>query len=220
MLEKKQTTTFKKWLINLPDNVQDIVNDYIDRVIEGNTSNCKKLRKGISEIVINYQRVYIVYYTILQNKTILLLLSGGNKGGNQKEQNKDIEKAIMIKEYMKQQGGNMKKEKEIIDKTDWHIDKEDYDTTFAKIISKNPKRLKVFKKHIIEKYNKTKNLPIFLEDLKIIAVAEGNIAELARKSNMKRPNIYRVLSRDNNPTFEKVSIIAHNLGIDFVAKST
>ncbi|MDR3244740.1 MAG: type II toxin-antitoxin system RelE/ParE family toxin [Elusimicrobiota bacterium] len=103
-LEAIKSKTFNKWFKNLPDNAQDTVNDYIGRVLIGNTSHCKTLRNGVSEIVINYQRGYRVYYTMLQNKTIILLLAGGNKGGHGKGQNKDIDRAIMIKDYMKQQG--------------------------------------------------------------------------------------------------------------------
>ncbi|MDR3244595.1 MAG: hypothetical protein LBT79_07580 [Elusimicrobiota bacterium] len=106
---------------------------------------------------------------------------------------------------------------EDIDKTDCRIDEEDYDITFAKIISENPKKLQAFKKHITQKYNETKNLPIFLEDLKILAIAQGNIAALARKINMKRPNVYRFLSKESNPTFANLITLTNNLGIDFTA---
>jgi putative component of toxin-antitoxin plasmid stabilization module len=54
MLIKKQTMSFKKWLLGLPYNVQIVVNDYIDRVQAGNTSNCEPVGKGVSEIKINF----------------------------------------------------------------------------------------------------------------------------------------------------------------------
>jgi DNA-binding phage protein len=108
---------------------------------------------------------------------------------------------------------------EIIDKKDWTIDSEDYNTTYAKILSKNPERLQTFRRHTIEKYNKTKDLAIFLEDLKIISIAERNIATLARKCNMKRPNIYRFLSKDSNPTFTNLLAVVNNLGMDFELKA-
>ncbi|MDR3256945.1 MAG: type II toxin-antitoxin system RelE/ParE family toxin [Endomicrobium sp.] len=101
-LKRDQTKIFQKWFSKLSSNIQDKIAEYIDRVLDGNILNCKTLRKGISEIVINYQRGYRVYYTILQNKTILLLLSGGNKGGNQREQQRDIEKAAIIRDYLKE----------------------------------------------------------------------------------------------------------------------
>jgi probable addiction module antidote protein len=97
---------------------------------------------------------------------------------------------------------------------DYEISKEDFNTTYAKILSKNPKELKAFKKAIVDDFNKTKELTVLLENLKIIAKAEG-IMELAQKTRMKRTNIYRFLSKDNNPTFANLFLIAHSLGIDF-----
>jgi hypothetical protein len=40
----------------------------------------------------------------LQNKTILLLLAGGNKSGQGKGQNKDIDLAIKIRDFLKEKG--------------------------------------------------------------------------------------------------------------------
>ncbi|MCL1972214.1 MAG: type II toxin-antitoxin system RelE/ParE family toxin [Endomicrobia bacterium] len=103
MIDKK-TKTFMKWFERLPFNVQLIVNDYINRVLEGNTSNCRNLRQGISELRIDYQKGYRVYYTVLRNNEILLLLVGGTKGGNQKQQQQDIAKAIEIRDTLKSGG--------------------------------------------------------------------------------------------------------------------
>lgn len=97
----KRTDIFDKWFRSLPFSVQEVVNDYICRVLEGNNSKCHALREGISEIVIDFQKGYRVYYTLLENKTILLLLFGGNKGGHGKWQNKDIERAIGMKKYLR-----------------------------------------------------------------------------------------------------------------------
>ncbi|MDR3243721.1 MAG: hypothetical protein LBT79_03115 [Elusimicrobiota bacterium] len=48
MIDKK-TAAFRKWFDNLPFDIQEIVNKYISRVLESNTSNCKALRQGISD---------------------------------------------------------------------------------------------------------------------------------------------------------------------------
>ena len=77
---------------------------YIGRVLAGNTSNCQSVGEGISELRINFQKGYRIYYTVLKNNEILLLLAGGTKGGNEKQQNKDIALAKEIKNYLKQQG--------------------------------------------------------------------------------------------------------------------
>ncbi len=81
-IKKRANKDLSKWFSKLSPNIQDKIAEYIDRVLDGNTSNCKTLRKGISEIVINFQKGYRVYYTLLQDKTILLLLLGGNKSGH------------------------------------------------------------------------------------------------------------------------------------------
>ena len=107
----------------------------------------------------------------------------------------------------------MKKNKQI-DRSDWKLCKEDFSTTFAKILSKNPKRIENYKRYIISEYNKTKELSVFLEQLKTLAKAEG-IAELSKKTKMTRNNMYRFLSKDNNPSFATLINVISNLGIDF-----
>jgi putative addiction module killer protein len=70
--KKIQTKIFQKWFNKLSPNIQDKIAEYIDRVISGNTSNCKSVGKDVSEIRINYQKGYRLYYTILlRNNTIL-----------------------------------------------------------------------------------------------------------------------------------------------------
>jgi DNA-binding phage protein len=66
----------------------------------------------------------------------------------------------------------------------------------------------------IEEYNKTKGLDVFLENLKILAKAES-IVELAKKTEMKRNNIYRFLSKENNPGLKKFLPLANEIGITF-----
>jgi putative addiction module killer protein len=103
MLDKK-TAIYRKWFDKLPENVQDEISVYVGRVLSGNTSNCKSVGKGVSEIRINYQKGYRVYYTVLNDNTVLLLLAGSSKSGNQKAQQKDIMLAIEIRDYIKSKG--------------------------------------------------------------------------------------------------------------------
>ena len=100
---KKQTGFFNKWFCGLPNALKDKIAQYIDRVLAGNTSNCAAVRDGISEIKINYQKGYRVYYT-MSNETVIILLAGGDKSGNQKQQNKDIQKAIEIRNELRARG--------------------------------------------------------------------------------------------------------------------
>jgi putative addiction module killer protein len=96
MLTDKKTLAFEKWFNKLPANIRPIVTIYITRVKQSNFSNCKSVGDGVSEIKINFQKGYRVYYTILNNEQILLLLAGGDKSSQQK----DIVKAKEIKDYL------------------------------------------------------------------------------------------------------------------------
>ncbi len=97
---------------------------------------------------------------------------------------------------------------------DFEIAKEDFDTSYAKIIKKDPKRLKAFKRRIVSDFNKTQNLSVFLMGLRILAMA-GGITKLANKTKMKRPNVYRLLDRNANPGFATIVGITKELGINF-----
>lgn len=102
---------------------------------------------------------------------------------------------------------------------DFEIAKEDFDTSYAKILKKDPKRLQAFKKRIISDFNKTHDLPVFLMNLRILAIAT-NVTKLAKKVGIKRPNTYQILSRDANPKFSSLCSITSNMGIEcqFIAK--
>ncbi|MDR1245006.1 MAG: type II toxin-antitoxin system RelE/ParE family toxin [Endomicrobium sp.] len=97
MLTDKKTRLFEEWFLRLPDNVKEVVANYINRVKQGNFANCKSVGNGIYEIKINYQKGYRIYYTLLRSKIILLLLIGGDK----KSQNKDIKLAVKLNELLK-----------------------------------------------------------------------------------------------------------------------
>ena len=78
------------------------------------------------------------------------------------------------------------------------ISENDFDTRYAKYLREDPEMIKAFKKRIVADFNKTGDLAIFLNNLKILAMA-GNVAELARETGIKRPNVYKTLSKKNNP---------------------
>lgn len=95
-INKQQTAIFEKWFAKLPSNVKEKIAEYIDRVLHGNTSCCEPVGEGITEIKINYQKGYRVYYTVINGRTVLLLLCGGDK----KSQPGDIKNAKKIKRML------------------------------------------------------------------------------------------------------------------------
>jgi DNA-binding phage protein len=108
---------------------------------------------------------------------------------------------------------------DILNVEDCRIMSEDFDAHFAKLLSKNPERIKAFKARVVKEYNETKDLAAFLEHLKVIAIAQKKTAMLAQKTKMKRPNIYRILSKNSNPSFANIAELSRNLGFDFFVKA-
>ncbi len=61
----------------------------ITRIEAGNFGDCKRLKKGVSELRIDWGAGYRVYYGMI-GKAAVLLLAGGDK----RKQEADIERAI------------------------------------------------------------------------------------------------------------------------------
>jgi probable addiction module antidote protein len=106
----------------------------------------------------------------------------------------------------------MNKIAEDIKLSDARIIKTDIFEDYAKRLKKNPDELKSYKKLILDEYNKTHDTALFLEGLKIVAIAEGKISKLAKEAQVERTSVYRMLSKDNNPSYASVVTFAQALG--------
>jgi probable addiction module antidote protein len=80
--------------------------------------------------------------------------------------------------------------------------------------------LRSYKNHIIEEYNKTRDTALFLDSLKILAMAEGKVTALAKTTKIERSSVYRMLSKNANPSFHSIVSFVHNLGMDFRLSAT
>lgn len=89
---------------------------------------------------------------------------------------------------------------------------EDFDTTFSKILAKDPKHLKRYEKFIADEFNKTGDISVFLEGLKVVAKAKGNIKGLAKNAKITRKSIYDMLSKDGNPGIKNFFAVYKLLG--------
>jgi putative addiction module killer protein len=92
-----RTNFYQKWFDKQDDEVQEQVINNLAKLQIGNFSNCKLLRKGISELKIDFGKGIRIYY-MKNGDTILILLYGG---ADKKQQQEDIEKAITIKESLR-----------------------------------------------------------------------------------------------------------------------
>jgi putative addiction module killer protein len=85
------------WLEGLESNARAKVATRIDRLSLGNFGDCKSLRKGISELRIDWGPGYRLYYAMVGRMCVLLLC-----GGDKRKQSADIEKAVEYLEDYKE----------------------------------------------------------------------------------------------------------------------
>ncbi len=92
MYEVRTTQEFDNWLDNLR-NITAVLRiaARIDRIEQGNFGDTKSITDEISELRFFFGSGYRIYY-ILKEKTVVLILNGGDKSS----QKKDIKKAKAI----------------------------------------------------------------------------------------------------------------------------
>ena len=73
----------------------------------------------------------------------------------------------------------------------------------------------------LEEYQRDNDVEAFLLALRDVAEAQGGLGELAKKTGLNRPNIYKVLSPRGNPRLNTVGTILRSMGlrlsVDFVS---
>ncbi|RLA70377.1 MAG: type II toxin-antitoxin system RelE/ParE family toxin [Epsilonproteobacteria bacterium] len=97
MYKVKKSTHFGKWLDSLKDLRGKIaIARRIERMGNGNFGDMKSVGDGISELRITVGPAYRVYFTKFDDRLIVLLV-----GGDKSTQSKDIKKAKMLLEEIK-----------------------------------------------------------------------------------------------------------------------
>ena len=111
----------------------------------------------------------------------------------------------------------MKREKKDFEITaeDVKISTLDFTEYYAKCLRENPKELAAYKKHAVKKYNETGDVQLLLESLRIIAMAEKKITYMAKQAKVERSSIYKMLTKNANPSFHNIVSFANTLGINF-----
>lgn len=98
MVKILRTAEFDNWLDSLKDRLAKAsVQVRIDRMAQGNAGDVKAVGDGVSEMRIHIGAGYRVYFT-RAGTTIILLLCGGDK----RSQNRDIERAIEMARILKE----------------------------------------------------------------------------------------------------------------------
>jgi len=105
MYEVRTTQVFDDWLDNLKNRTAVLrIAARIDRIEQGNFGDTKSITDEISELRFLFGSGYRIYY-ILEEKTVILLLNGGDKSS----QRKDIKKAKAILEQISGEDNENKK---------------------------------------------------------------------------------------------------------------
>ena len=80
---------FLRWLTRLRDRrAQALILVRIDRMEEGNFGDHRSVGGGVSELRVNVGQGYRIYYTIRQQRVVILLC-----GGDKTSQQRDIRRA-------------------------------------------------------------------------------------------------------------------------------
>ena len=92
MIEIRKTEIFTKWLDGLHDiRARARIMVRIERLAAGNPGDVKPAGEGVSELRINYDPGYRVYYK-QYGRAVVILLAGGDK----RTQAKDIKTALHL----------------------------------------------------------------------------------------------------------------------------
>jgi len=94
----QKTETFSKWLKGLKDlRARALILTRIDRFALGNFGTCVPVGNGVSEAKIDHGPGYRLYF-IRRGQVLVILLCGGDKSTQQK----DVRKAHILAEELKQ----------------------------------------------------------------------------------------------------------------------
>ncbi|MGD9540309.1 MAG: type II toxin-antitoxin system RelE/ParE family toxin [Methylocystis sp.] len=85
MLEVRKTDAFENWLTGLKDQRGKAkIVARIDRLALGNPGDVAPVGEGVSELRIHFGPGYRVYF-VRREKTIVVLLCGGDKGSQERD---------------------------------------------------------------------------------------------------------------------------------------
>ena len=83
---------------------------------------------------------------------------------------------------------------------------------------KDPKRAEFTLKLAVKEFEKDGGMNVLLDTLRLVAEAQGGIAQLARKTEISRKAIHDALSPDGNPRLRTFQSVLEALGLKMSLK--
>ena len=84
---------------------------------------------------------------------------------------------------------------------------------------KKKKEAVVYLQTALDDYQNDGNTEALLLALRYLAMAQGGVAELAKKTNLSRETLYRTLSKQGNPKLQTLGRLLSGLGFRLVVKA-
>src|SRR5476651_2093561 len=85
---------------------------------------------------------------------------------------------------------------------------------------KDPKRANFAMKLALGEFEKDNDVAVLLDTLRLVAQAQGGIAELARKASVSRQALHEALSPLGNPRLRTFQNVLGSLGLQMVLRPT
>jgi probable addiction module antidote protein len=93
-----------------------------------------------------------------------------------------------------------------------------YDDWVAAILKDNPKQADDFLETSLKDFEKDGDISSLLLALRQIAKSKGGIAQLSEKTSITRESLYKILSKNGNPTLTTLKSVLDGLGYGIALK--
>ncbi|MBA8667778.1 putative addiction module antidote protein [Holosporaceae bacterium 'Namur'] len=77
---------------------------------------------------------------------------------------------------------------------------------------KNPQEAQAYLEVAINEFIEDHDKTSFLYAIKVIAIAQGGLSKLSKKTHLNRQNLYKALSNKGNPKLDTIGSIINGLG--------
>lgn len=182
-----------EWLESFKDvRIKMKILRYIDRLRLINHIHYKTISENLFELHIDYQQGYYIYFTILPDKTILILC-----GAEASRRNRGLTQA---QNYLSS-----------------YLSNNEYQRfrDYEQLLMNNLMVDEVAALHLdiaLEEFIQDRNKTVFLKALREVATLKGGLAQVSQKIKLRKQSVQQTLSPSFRPKLDIIGAIIHSLG--------